>query len=85
MKVLILANYMMGLMSFRRELLEALRAKGYEVVVSAPYDKKYDGQLEALGCRFVDTNVDRRGINPVTDLGLIMRYRKLLKQEKRSL
>lgn len=82
MKVLILANYMMGLMSFRKELLEALKAKNYEVVVSAPYDKKYDGVLQKMGCRFIDTKVDRRGINPVTDLSLILRYRKLLKQER---
>lgn len=82
MKVLILANYMMGLMSFRRELLQALRTKGYDVVVSAPYDKKYDGQMEELGCRIVETKVDRRGINLLTDLGLIIRYSKLLKAER---
>lgn len=82
MKVLILANYMMGLMSFRRELLIALRENGYDVVVSAPYDKKYDGQLEAMGCRFVETNVDRRGINPIKDMSLVMAYRKLMKKER---
>lgn len=82
MKVLILTNYMMGLMSFRKELLQALIAKGYEVVVSAPYDINYGGQLEDLGCRFIDTNVDRRGINPKNDIGLILTYRNLLKQEK---
>ncbi|MCE5225086.1 MAG: hypothetical protein LLG05_04425, partial [Porphyromonadaceae bacterium] len=82
MKILILANYMMGLMSFRKEILEALHKKGYEVVISAPFDKNYNGMLDKYGCRFISTDVDRRGINPIKDMGLIMRYMKLFKTER---
>ena len=82
MKVLVMANYLMGLISFRKEILQALTDKGYDVAVSAPYDEKYVPQLEECGCRFIETNVDRRGINPIKDLGLLMRYRKLIKAEK---
>lgn len=46
MKVLIMANYLMGLISFRKEILQALTGKRYEVAVSAPYDEKYVPQLE---------------------------------------
>ena len=38
-----------------------------------------------MGCRFLDTPVDRRGINPVTDLKLFIRYWKLLAGEKPDL
>ena len=39
-------------------------------------------KLEQLGCQFIDTPVDRRGINPKTDLKLFARYRKLLQEVK---
>lgn len=83
MKILILANFDVGLYQFRRELIAAL-LKEHQVVVSLP-DGDLVCLLEEMGCRFVDTPVDRRGINPVTDLGLCMRYLKLLRQEKPDL
>ena len=36
--------------------------------------------LVAAGCIFHDTPIDRRGINPVTDFGLLRQFRKLVKQ-----
>lgn len=80
MKILILANFDVGLYQFRRELIEEL-LKEHQVLLSLP-----DGDLvrpfEEMGCRFIDTPIDRRGINPVTDLKLLVRYLKLLRQEK---
>ncbi len=34
------------------------------------------------GCKFVETNVDRRGTNPVTDFKLVAHYIKILKEIK---
>lgn len=83
MKILILANFDVGLYQFRRELIAAL-LKEHEVVLSLP-DGDLVRPLEELGCRFVDTPVDRRGINPVTDGKLFVRYLKLMRQEKPDL
>ena len=83
MKVLILANYDVGLYQFRRELLAAL-LKEHEVLISLPKGDLVS-PLEAMGCRFVDTPVDRRGIDPVTDLKLLLRYYSLLRREKPDL
>lgn len=83
MKVMILANFDVGLYQFRRELIAALREK-HEVILSLP-DGDMVRPLEEMGCRFLDTPVDRRGINPVKDLGLLCRYWKLLRQEKPDL
>lgn len=83
MKILILANFDVGLYQFRRELIEAL-LKEHEVVISLP-DGDLVRPLEEMGCRFIDTPVDRRGINPVTDGKLVARYLKLLRQEKPDL
>lgn len=83
MKVMILANNDVGLYQFRKELIEEL-LKQHEVVISLP-DGDFIKPLEDIGCEFIDTPVDRRGINPVTDLKLFNEYRRLLKKEKPDL
>ena len=77
-RFLILANNSDGLYGFRKELLQALAAKG-EVFASIP-DNGWFAELEALGCRVIETPVDRRGINPVTDLKLLLRYIRMIRK-----
>jgi len=38
-KVMILANHVLGLYSFRRELVLELLNSNYEVIISAPYEE----------------------------------------------
>ena len=83
MKVLILTNYDVGLYQVRKELIEALLEKN-EVIISLPYGELVE-PLKEMGCVFADTSVDRRGINPVTDLKLLRNYRKLLRKERPDL
>ena len=80
MKIWILANYDVGLYQFRREFIESL-LKDNEVTISLPYGQLVDPLVEK-GCVFADTPVDRRGLNPVTDLKLMHHYRKMLKKAK---
>lgn len=80
MKVLILANNDTGLLSFRQELVVALIRKGYEVVVSIPNGNRI-GEIQNLGCRVSIAQINRRGMNPVEDLKLLMYYLALLKKE----
>lgn len=83
MKILILANNDVGLYQFRRPLIEALLAKN-DVSISLPYGALVE-PLKAEGCVFLDTPVDRRGINPMTDMKLLGRYRRMLRAEKPDL
>lgn len=83
MKIMILANNDVGLYQFRRELIEEL-LKENEVIISLPYGELIE-PFKEMGCKFINTPVDRRGINPVTDLGLFRIYRRLLKREKPDL
>lgn len=83
MKIMILANNDVGLYQFRKELIEEL-LKEHEVVISLPYGD-FVKPLEDIGCKFIDTPVDRRGINPIKDLRLFFTYWKILKQEKPDL
>ncbi|MYL49357.1 glycosyltransferase [Halobacillus litoralis] len=80
MKVLVLANFGMGLYKFRKELLKELLTRGDEVYVSLPSDDKYVPKLKKMGCHFINTSVDRRGTNPVSDLGLLKKYISILKK-----
>ncbi|MBR4669413.1 MAG: glycosyltransferase family 4 protein [Butyrivibrio sp.] len=82
-KALILANSSSGLYDFRNELLLGLMDEDFEVVVSLPDDLK-NKELNDEGCRTVHTDINRRGVNPVQDLGLLFSYIKLIKKEKPS-
>lgn len=81
MKLLILANYDVGLYKFRKELIQTLLHQTHEVVISLP-DGTLVRKLEQMGCRFVDTPIDRRGINPLTDFRLLLQYRSLIRRER---
>lgn len=80
MKILILTNFDVGLYQFRRELIAEL-LKTHEVLISLP-DGDLVRPLEEMGCRFLNTPLDRRGINPLTDLRLVGQYLRMLRQEK---
>ncbi|MGI6264928.1 MAG: glycosyltransferase family 4 protein [Acutalibacteraceae bacterium] len=83
MKVWILANFDVGLYQFRRELIGELLKKA-DVTIALPYGPLVKPLVED-GCRFVDTPLDRRGINPFRDLKLWRTYRRLLKRDKPDL
>lgn len=80
MKILIITNHSFMLWQFRRELIEEL-LKNHEVLISVPFGYHID-DFKRLGCRMIDTELNRRSINPVKDIGLYHTYRKLLKAER---
>lgn len=79
MKILVAANFDVGLYKFRKELLQDLINNGNEVFISLPNGDLVQ-PLTDIGCNFIDTDVDRRGVNPFKDLGLILNYKKIIKQ-----
>lgn len=81
MRVLVLANFGMGLHNFRKELLEKLVEQDVEVFLSFPRDE-YVPKLEKIGCNFLDTKIDRRGTNPFKDIKLFIQYIKRIKKIK---
>lgn len=83
MKILILANNDVGLYQFRKELIKELLREN-AVLISLPYGGMID-QLKKLGCIYINTDVDRRGINPIKDLKLLEQYSKIIKEEKPDL
>ena len=81
MKILVLTNSFFGLHSFRKELMEVLRGKGNDVLISAPFESKKEF-FEEIGCKLVDTQFNRKGMNPLSDFRLMLFYVELLKRER---
>ncbi|MCM1115558.1 MAG: glycosyltransferase family 4 protein [Clostridium sp.] len=84
MKILVAANFDVGLYKFRKELLQEMINKGHEVFISLP-DGDLVKPLVDMGCTFIETDIDRRGVNPVTDLKLIKKYKNIVRSVKPDL
>ena len=83
-RILVLANNDVGLYRFRKDLLAALLGAGHEVYISLP-DGGFISELVQLGCRFIDTPIERRAMNPIHDSKLFHQYRAILKEVKPDL
>lgn len=89
MKVLILANNDLGLYKFRKEFISELLlpgsfingriAKPCEVFISLPYGD-FIPELVNMGCRFIDTPLERHGTNPIEELKLKSRYKRIIRE-----
>lgn len=78
-RILILSNHFITLYNFRKELIKRLNDEGHEVYISMPKsdDNKF---FKDMGCKIIETPIDRRGINPLRDIGLIMTYIRIMKE-----
>ncbi|MDO4499709.1 MAG: glycosyltransferase family 4 protein [Erysipelotrichaceae bacterium] len=83
MRILILANDAVGLYQFRSELIEELLINN-TVYISSPNGEMIR-KLEKMGCEYIETSIDRRGINPKTDLKLLKKYICIVKELKPDL
>jgi glycosyltransferase involved in cell wall biosynthesis len=81
MHVLITVNAAWNIWNFRRSLVAALIKAGHRVTVLAPADESME-KLAALGCHVLPLEMDVKGLNPAADLGLTLRLRRLIRQER---
>lgn len=89
MKVLVLANNDVGLYKFRKELisellypgsfLEGRIAEPCEVFISLP-NGDFVPELVDMGCHFIDTPLDRHGVNPIAEMKLKSRYKQIIRE-----
>lgn len=80
-KVLMLGNHEIVIYNFRKELIERMIEEGYEVYVALPYGPKVE-LLKEMGCKFVDTPINRRNTNPLEDIKVFFKYMKILREIK---
>ncbi len=81
-RVVIAANSSWNIVTFRSGLIRALKAADYEVVVVAPADPSSEERLRALDVERIAVRLDRSGLNPFADFGLVLRYRRILKARR---
>lgn len=77
--ILLSVNAAWNIWNFRRPLIEALLADGHAVTILAPKDDSVP-KLEAMGCSVCHLDMDVKGLNPIQDVSLILRFRKLFRE-----
>ena len=83
-KIMLVANDSTFIYKLRKEIVQSFIDKGYEMVLVCKRIK-FVSELEEMGCRLIDFNFDRTGTNPLNDLSLINKIKKLLKSERPDL
>lgn len=84
-KILIICNSSSGLNDFRGMLIDKLLSLKYDVLAIVPpsdleQEVFAEEQLISRGCKLIKIPIDRRGINPLTDLKLFLSYKKIIKK-----
>ena len=79
-KILICSNHSYMLYQFRKELIEELM-KDSEVILCMPF-VGHEEDFMSMGLRCIEVKLNRRSMNPLSDLKLVSSYRALLKREQ---
>ena len=74
-------NAAWNIANFRMPLVQALLDDGHRITVLAPADDAVPQLIDA-GCEFVDLAMDKKGLNPLRDAGLVLAFRKHFKALK---
>ncbi len=82
MKILFSGNTAWGMYNFRRFIFESFIQKGNQVIVVTPEDKKYQKELNRIGCQCISIPINAKGKNPLYDFLTYLKYYKILKKEK---
>jgi glycosyltransferase involved in cell wall biosynthesis len=81
-KIVFFANTDWYLYNFRRSLALAAQSRGYEVLLVSP-SGEYGERLRSLGLRWQPLEgMDRRSLNPMHELRLLMSLVRLLRHER---
>jgi len=79
-RVVVSGNSSWNIVAFRTGLIRGLREQGYEPVVIAPIDPDGEERMTKLGLERIVIHIDRSGLNPFADFGLMLTYRSILKR-----
>ena len=83
-KVALFANTDWYLFNFRLSLARRLRDDGYDVLLISP-SGEYNARLVADGFRWLPLAMDRRSLNPLSEIGVIARLVDILRRERPQL
>ena len=78
-KIMIIANDTTYVYNLRFAIIKALIEKKYDVYIVAEI-LKFKEELETAGCHLININAGRHGTNPISDLKLMNKYKKIMKE-----
>ena len=78
MRILLVANKDITLYLFRKEFIEKLVEKNYEVFILCPNGEKLE-YFRKFGITIINYQLERRGMNPFNEIKVIRKFRKVLK------
>lgn len=82
-RVLVIGGWPPSLVNFRGRLMEAMRARGHEVIACAGgADSGVAACLQGMGIRYIPLPLERAGINPLKDLCLIRSMIALMREQQ---
>ena len=81
MHIMFTVNAAWNIWNFRRPLVDSLCADGHRITVLAPPDDSVP-KLEGIGCRFRALPMNVKGLNPVDDLKLQRRLKRIFAEER---
>lgn len=83
MKIMLLSNLVTYTYNFRLEIIQAFLGEGHKVVVVADDDNEWQRkELAAMGVAFHDVPFHGKGKSIRQDIGLVRRYRSIIKRER---
>ena len=81
MNILLTVNSAWNIWNFRKPVVRALLAESHAVTVLAPPDNSVTN-LEVLGCRFIPLEMSIKGLNPLEELKLLRRFKRIFRAER---
>ena len=79
-KVILISNTSWYLYNFKFKLIKSLIAKGYKVIIIAPFDKYT--KLFGKQIDFINWNINRKSLNPFSEIISIYQLIKVYKSNK---
>lgn len=70
-KIIVVSRCAWTLYNFRAGLMRAMQAKGYTILSGGAAGDGFEPRIEAMGVPFIPLPVDKKGMNPCSDLRLI--------------
>ena len=83
-KIIYVYNSAAYLHNFRLNLMLTMKRNGWEVVAVSPYDSAAE-KIKAHEIRFEELELDRKGMKPLKDLGVLLRLIRIYRREKPSI
>ncbi len=83
MRILVLSNLTSYTYNFRLEILQALLDEGHSVMVASHNDDDAkQREMACLGLEMIEVPFNGKGKNPMEELSLLLRYRKLIRKTR---